>query len=75
MAKSHANIERRGGVFYYRTSFTLNGKVFPVRLSLNTGDPALARERAARMDRQIKRRWQWIAMELKVWIGVQQGPH
>lgn len=59
----HTNLERRGRHFYYRASFTLDGKVIPVRLALNTTNPALAHERAGRMDRVLKGRWKKIVSE------------
>lgn len=59
----HTNLERRGRHFYYRASFTLDGKVVAVRLALKTTDPAVAHELAGRMDRVLKGRWKQIVSE------------
>lgn len=62
MAIRH-NLQRRGGRYYYRGSFTLNGKEVSIRLALNTSDRLIARERAARLDTQLKTRWRLIVNE------------
>lgn len=59
----HTNLERRGRHFYYRASFTLDGKVVAVRLALKTTNPAVAHELAGRMDRVLKGRWKQIVSE------------
>jgi integrase len=59
-AMRHINLERRGRYFYYRASFTLDGKVVVVRLALNTISSVIAHERAARMDRVLKGRWKQL---------------
>lgn len=61
--KHHPNLVRRDGQFYYRASFSLDGKVFLIRLSLKTAVRSVARERAALMDRILKDRWHNIVNE------------
>lgn len=61
--KHHPNLVRRDGLFYYRASFSLDGKAFLIRLSLKTAVRSVARERAAWMDRILKDRWQSIVNE------------
>lgn len=61
--KNHPNLVRRDGLFYYRASFSLDGKAFLIRLSLKTAVRSVARERAAWMDRILKDRWQNIVNE------------
>lgn len=58
MGKRFTNLEQRdGGIFYYRGSFSLGGKAHDIRVSLNTRDLLLARERAGRIDRRLKKQW------------------
>lgn len=60
MAKRLINLEFRHRRYYYRVSFSLNRKTFAVRMSLETADLTVARERAARMDLALKQRWREI---------------
>ena len=61
MTNRFPNLEFRGRTFYYRVAFSLNRKKFAIRLSLDTADPVVARERGARLDRVLKRRWREMA--------------
>lgn len=65
MSRSNPNITRRDGWFYYRASFSLDGKVYQIRLSLRTADRSVARQRAALMDQLLKDQWQKIVSELE----------
>ena len=60
LSMRHTNLSRRGGTYYYRASFSLDGKVSSVRLSLKTSVRAVAHERAAFMDRFLKGKWKQI---------------
>ncbi|MDE1917273.1 MAG: hypothetical protein KGJ57_14810 [Sphingomonadales bacterium] len=61
MAIRQLNLIRRGDTFYYRASFSLDGKVSEVRLSLKTGDRRVARQRAIEMDRLLRSQWQRLS--------------
>jgi hypothetical protein len=43
--KHHSNLVRRDGLFYYRASFSLDGKAFLIRLSLKTAVLLIAVEK------------------------------
>jgi len=63
MSRKDPNLSRRDGQYYYRASFSLDGKVYLIRLTLKTPDRSVARQRAALMDRLLKDQWQKIVRE------------
>jgi len=63
MSKKDPNLSRRDGQYYYRASFSLDGKVCLIRLTLNTSDQSVARQKGALMDRLLKDQWREIVSE------------
>lgn len=63
MSKKDPNLSRRDGQYYYRASFSLDGKVCLIRLTLNTSDRSVARQKGALMDRLLKDQWRKIVSE------------
>lgn len=63
MSKKDPNLSRRDGQYYYRASFSLDGKVCLIRLRLNTSDRSVARQKGALMDRLLKDQWRKIVSE------------
>ncbi|SEL95482.1 hypothetical protein SAMN05216382_2970 [Sphingomonas palmae] len=61
--KTGSNLALRGRSYYYRASYSSNRKTFSIRLSLETTNPVVARERAGRIDLALKERWRQVTMD------------